>query len=161
MIQLIAQAAPPVATPLSAAALLIAVMALLGIVRILYILDGDLKSSQPVLSDPIGFAVRTSSTYADISANNWQGLRAVVAAHQLQEYMLRYGWLLKTQVAYGLCLVLVVQFVALFVAAGIAAPGTPLQDYILKGTGVVVLLWTVLIEKCKAMKKAVESLRVT
>lgn len=161
MIELIAQATTPTGQPLSATSLLMALAALLGAVRILYVLDGDLSSVQPVMSDPIGFAVKESATHDEIRNGKWQGLRAIVVAHQLDRYINRFGWLLKTQTGSGLCLVLMALFIILFVRDQFVPSGTAAQDFELKAAGVIILAWTMLIEKCKAMKKAVELLRVS
>ena len=161
MVELIAQTTSAAAQPLSALGILSGISALFGAARILFVLDGDLTISQTVLSDPVGFAVKISATFADISDNKWKGLRAVVVAHKLEWYMRSFRLLLNAQWAYGVCLIFMAQFVLLFVFAGIAVPGTTAQNYVLAFAAACILFWNVLIEKCKSMKKAVELLRVT
>lgn len=160
MVELIAQTGPA-AQPLLPLEIFSCVGILLGAARILFVLDGDLTITQPVLNDPIGFAVKNSATYQEMRDKKWQGLRAVVVADKLQWYMRNFRLLLDTRSGYAVCLIFMAQFVLLFVFARTAVPGTPAQEYVLGFAAVCIMFWWVMIEKCKSMKKAVESLRVT
>ncbi len=161
MIELIAQATQPAAEPLSVTAQVAAAIAVLSASRIVFVLGGDLNSAQPVMRDPVGYALKNTATLAEISANTWQGLRAVHVAHQLANYLTRFRLFLRTDLGSGLCYLFVFVSIALFVWAGKDAPDRSTQDYLLKVAGVLVGSWALLIEKCKFMKKAVELLRVT
>ena len=161
MIELIAQTTQTAAPGMSTSAMLLGGVALAAGARILLILEGELNSSQPVMSDPVKFALKATATHAELSANKWRGLRAVVVALQLENYIKRFGLFVKTQLGYGLCLICMAVFLALFVWTGKDAPDSLIQESVVKVTGACFILWTLLIEKCKAMKKAVELLRVT
>ncbi len=161
MVELIAQTGPAAAPPLSPLEILSGVGVLLGAARILFVLDGDLTITQQVLGDPVGFAVQPSATYDEMRADKWKGLRAVVIADKLEWYMRNFRLLLNTRSGYAVCLIFMAQFVLLFVFAGIAAPDTLARQYVLGFAVACIMLWVVMIEKCKSMKKAVELLRVT
>lgn len=161
MIELIAQATQPAAEPLSVIALGAAAIAVLGMVNVFFVLDGDLKSTQPVMSDPVSYALKANASHAEISANKWQGLRAVMVADRLDNYIRRFGLFLRTESGCGLCFLFVGVLVVSFLWAGKDATDRSTQELVLVYNALFVALWNLLIQRCKSMKKTVELLRVT
>lgn len=155
---------PPPVSPLITPELLVWCLGLLvsvvGSFRIPLLLSQEFPDDDPVIQDPIAFAVPSSIAFKRFKAENWQAFRAMFAALQFQRFFCRFQVFLKPQFGTVVFLILLGLAFVSFVIIRLQKIGPTAETALVLGFGLLVAAWVLLIERGKALKRGTTYLRV-
>lgn len=125
------------------------------------VLAQEFSEEDTSVKDPLAYAVSPTIAFNKFNENSWRGFEALWAAIQFRSFYKRYTPLLSPRDAKISGFVMLCLFINVIVFAQLAKANPEVNSIIGATTTAINLLWFVIIEHGKILKKSVEKLRVT
>lgn len=124
-------------------------------------MDQEFSDNQEIVKDPLGFAVKKTATFNEFQADSWKASDALFAAIQFRTFYKRFRLLVHPDYSKICALIVLAIFILLIVEAQNAAtPDPKINNFIGGGVAIIVALWWAIVDRGKALKKSVETLRI-
>jgi hypothetical protein len=129
--------------------------------RINLVLAQEFPDEDDFVKCPLAYAVSSTIDFNKFKENSWKGFEALWAAIQFRAFYKRYSSFISPRDAKICAFGMLGLFITVLVVAEIMKADPKVNGQIGATVTVINLLWWVIIERCKFLKKSVDKLRVT